>query len=186
MQRAYWSADFAEAHIVEAMLRAHGVQAWVFDALLVRQDWFRTLMFGGYRVMVPDGDASRAAELLDGYRTGRLAVPEEAVERPACPRCAMPGSDDPAPHRFVFMLLIAAYALITTGLMVLQWSDAPSMLVASLVCFSFVPFVAITLARWLKGRYFCTQCGAHWRTRSMPFSVMAREADAAALRDAKP
>ena len=186
MRRAYWSADFAEAHIVEAMLRAHGVQAWVFDALLVRQDWFRTLMFGGYRVMVPDGDVSRAVELLDGYSAGRLALPEESVERPACPRCTMGGSDDPAPRRLVFMLLIAASALFPPALMILQWGDAPFMLFVSVSCCILAPFVAVTLAHWLKGRYFCMQCGAHWRSRPMPFAVMAREADAAALRDAKP
>jgi hypothetical protein len=82
LRRAYWSADFAEAHIVEATLRAHGVQAWVFDALLMRQDWFRILMFGGYRVMVADEDAARAADLIGEYRAGALAITDDAVERP--------------------------------------------------------------------------------------------------------
>ena len=88
MRRAYWSADYAEAHVVESMLRAHGIEAWVFDALLVRQDWFKTLMFGGYRVMVADEDGARAADVIGEYRAGTIAIADDAVERPACPRCA--------------------------------------------------------------------------------------------------
>jgi len=123
LRRAYWSADFAEAHVVEAMLRAHGVQAWVFDALLVRQDWFKTLMFGGYRVMVPDEDASRAADLIGEYRAGVLAVADDAVERPACPHCATPGREDAEPRRIVFVVFIALHVLILAWAMyrLIRW-----------------------------------------------------------------
>ena len=186
MRRAYWSADFAEAHIVEATLRAHGVQAWVFDALLMRQDWFRILMFGGYRVMVADEDAARAADLIGEYRAGALAITDDAVERPTCPKCTTPGRDDPAPQRFVFMLLIAGYALFVVALLALRRDDDAIMALAWTLPLVVAPIVAVVLTHRLKGRYFCPQCTTSWRTRPVPFATMARDVDAAARGESRP
>ncbi len=179
MQRAYWSTDYAEAYVVEAMLRAHGVQAWVFDALLVRQDWFKTLGFGGYRVMVADEDAPRAADLIGEYRAGTIAVADDAVERPACPRCATPGRDDPAPYRRVFALLIAADAFLV--MMFMLAPDGSEELLAPVLVGSLIvaPILAIVFTRYLKGRYACPQCATRWRTLPVPFATMTREVDAA-------
>jgi hypothetical protein len=179
LRRAYWSADFAEAHVVEAMLRAHGVQAWVFDALLVRQDWFKTLMFGGYRVMVPDEDAARAADLIGEYRAGALAVADDAVERPACPRCATPGREDPEPRRIVFVVIIALQVLVRAGLMYATHADDATAIVlgASIVA---APIAVIMATRYLKGRYACPQCATRWRARPQPFATMASDVETAA------
>jgi len=183
LRRAYWSADFAEAHVVEAMLRAHGVQAWVFDALLVRQDWFKTLMFGGYRVMVPDEDASRAADLIGEYRAGALAVADGVVERPTCPRCTAPGQDDPMPRRVVFALLIASDVLFTIGYMLS--TGVTGMMVAMVLVGSVIaaPIMAVLFTHYLKGRYACPQCATRWRASRPSFAAMAREVDAATSAD---
>ena len=183
MRRAYWTADFAEAHVVEAMLRAHGVNAHVFDAQMVRQDWFKTLALGGYRVMVADADTTRAADLVGQYRSGTLAFADEAVERPACPQCTMPGHDDPAPRRIVFALLSAAEAVFTLWFLSLaRGSDA----ILALVLYGsaiVIPMVALVSTRYLRGCYVCSQCATHWRTRPTAFETMAHEVDTAADTD---
>ena len=179
MRRAYWSADFAEAHIVEAMLRAHGVQAWVFDALIVRQDWFRTLAFGGYRVMIADEDAARAADVIGEYRTGALAVADEAVERPRCPQCATPGRDDAIPRRLVFATLIAAEAAFTLFLMSVTRGSEPVLAFLLCGCAVAAAVAVIMATRYLKGRYACPQCATRWRMRPLPFAAMAREVEVA-------
>lgn len=178
MRRAYWSADFAEAHVVEAMLCAHGVNAYVFDAQMVRQDWFRTLALGGYRVMVADSDATRAAELVGGYRAGTLAIDDDAVERPACPQCAAPGHDDPVPRRLAFALLIASEAVFTLWFMFA--TDATAMTLILCGSTLAIPAAALVLAQHIKGRYICSRCATRWRTRPAPFATMTREVQAAA------
>jgi hypothetical protein len=68
LRRAYWSADFAEAHVVEALLRAHGVEAWVFDALLVRQ----TVMMRCHETaIVHTGPAARVNHARTPYACAR-------------------------------------------------------------------------------------------------------------------
>lgn len=99
MRCAYRTADFSEAHVLEAMLNAAGLGAQVFDRQMVRQDWFQTLAFGGYRIIVEDAEAERAKTLIDNYRSGALAIDDAAEDRPACPRCGMSGQVDPAPRR---------------------------------------------------------------------------------------
>lgn len=178
MRRAYWSADFAEAHVVEAMLRAHGVQAWVFDALFVRQDWFKTLGLGGYRVMVADADVARAAELIGEYRAGALAITDDASELPACPQCATPGRADAEPRRVVFIAYMGLHVLILAWLMFAEYANSTTAIIlgGGLIA---APIAAIVAARCLKGRYVCPQCSTRWRTRPAPFAAMAREVDAA-------
>jgi hypothetical protein len=181
MRRAYWTADFAEAHVVQAMLRSQRIEAWVFDADMARQDWFRVLAIGGYRVMVTAADAPRAAEMIGEYRAGAFAVADDAVERPACPRCAAPGSPDPAPHRLVFALLIAVDVLFVAWLMLATIrSDDIITLIVFLGSVGLVPAIVIAFTHHLKSRYVCQQCATRWRSRPAPFSVMTREVDAAA------
>lgn len=181
MRRVFWSAEYDEAHVVQAMLRSQRIESWVFDADMARQDWFRVLAIGGYRVMVTATDAPRAVEMIGEYRAGTLALADETVERPACPRCATPGDNDPAPHRRVFTLLITADLLFGGWLMLApQGGDGATTFI---VCFGsavVVPLALIALTHALKGRYVCPQCTAHWRTRPASFAAMAREVAAAA------
>lgn len=160
------------------MLRAHGVQAWVFDALLVRQDWFKTLMFGGYRVMVANADAARAADLIGEYRAGALAVTDDVDERPACPHCATPGRMDAEPRRVVFIAYMGLHVLILAWLMFAEYANTTTAIIlgGGLIA---APIAAIVAARCLKGRYVCPQCSTRWRTRPAPFAAMARDVDVA-------
>lgn len=165
MRRAYWSADFGEAHVVEAMLRSYGVHASVFDAGIVRQDWFKTLALGGYRVMVPDSQTDSARELLADYRAGAMALPDDEVEVPPCPRCAGRAvGDDPRPRRAVFGVLIASQVAPF-----LAFSSPASWWIAGLA-----PLLPLAAAPWLGSRHSCEDCGTAFGTRRLRFDALAR------------
>lgn len=165
MQRAHWSADFGEAHVVEAMLRAHGLHASVFDAGIVRQDWFKTLALGGYRVMVPDAQIAPAQELLADYRSGAMALADADLDVPACPQCSGRAvADDPRPRRVAFGALLASQV-------------APFALVSSPVLFwiaGLLPFLPLVAAPLLGSRHRCGSCGAAFATPRRSFDTLAR------------
>ena len=178
MRRAYWSADYAEAHIVVAMLRANDVDAHVFDRNMVRQDWFQTLAFGGYRVMVADADVERTTALLEDYRAGRLALDDSITDQPACPCCGMPGREDAGPRRWVFALLISADLIAVAGLLLV--GNSSGRVPSTIVCTSLSgTLMAVALMRYLKNRYRCTVCGARWRARAALYAEAAPEVEAA-------
>ena len=107
MQRVYWTLDLLEAHIVAAFLRAHGVDAKVFDADFVRQDWLASIAYGGYRIVAPAEEFADARKLIAELRTDTYAIEKDQVETFACPRC---GScevvDDPTPRRVASAFLL--------------------------------------------------------------------------------
>jgi len=179
MQRAYWSADFAEAHLAVAMLRANEVDAHVFDRNMVRQDWFQTLAFGGYRVMVADADVERAKALLEDYRAGRLALDDTTTDRPACPRCRSEGVDDSAPRRLIFALILGG-ELVSFAIVMLVgrvFEGALPFAVGIYIVGGLL--VPIALSRFLKSRYRCTACRKRWRAVPAPHAEAAREVEAA-------
>ena len=63
MQRACWTADFAEANIVAGLLRANGIDASVFDAGMAQLNWMQTLAVGGYRLAFAIGEHFKASGL---------------------------------------------------------------------------------------------------------------------------
>ena len=91
MQRVYWTVDLLEAHVIAGFLRAEGIEAAVFDADFVRQDWLAALAYGGYRVVTDDRDAAEARRLIDHRRANEFAFDEAETDVLACPRC---GSHD--------------------------------------------------------------------------------------------
>ena len=179
MQRAYWSADFAEAHLAVAMLRANDVDAHVFDRNMVRQDWFQTLAFGGYRVMVADADVERAKAVLEDYRAGRLALDDATTDRPACPRCRSPGREDTGPRRLIFALLLGTQLLTLAFLMVVGYATAHVLPLTVGVYFVGTLLISVALLRFLRSRYRCTACGKRWRARPAPHAEAARKVEAA-------
>ena len=165
MRRAYWSADFGEAHVVEAMLRAHGLYALVFDAGIVRQDWFKTLAFGGYRVMVPSSQLAAAQPLLTDYVSGAMALADDDRDAPPCPRCcAHAVADDPRPRRVVFGALLAAEVAPIPLL------SSPFMLLIA----GLLPLLPLAAAPLLGSRHRCENCGAAFATPRRSYATLAR------------
>lgn len=146
------------------MLRAHGLHASVFDAGIVRQDWFKTLALGGYRVMVPDAQMEPAQKLLADYRSGAMALADDDLDVPACPRCSGRAvTDDPRPRRVVFgALLVAEVAPI-------ELLPSPVFLLLA----GLLPFLPLAAAPLLGSRHRCGSCGTAFATPRRSFEALA-------------
>jgi DNA-directed RNA polymerase subunit RPC12/RpoP len=153
MQRVHWTVDLLEAHVIAGFLRAEGVDAEVFDADFLRQDWLAAIAYGGYRVVTADEDAVAARKLIAHRQANDFALDEDDPEKPACPRCSsIDVDDDPVPRRVASAILFFFPHL-------------------SVFMFPLVPF---------KWRYRCSTCGKRWQ--ALPrhsFRDLARQADAA-------
>jgi Putative prokaryotic signal transducing protein len=174
--------DLLEAHIIVARLREDGIDARVFDADFVRQDWFKMLVYGGFRIMVPAESAASARQTLQDYQQGALTLADEGDRLP-CQNCQTAGaSDDPQPRRNVFLAIIVLSVI--DSILLLAWS--PSSLDLFLLV---IAQIALCLcAPWLILRYFkwrmrCQQCGHRWREPPRyRYADLAATAEASRLR----
>jgi DNA-directed RNA polymerase subunit RPC12/RpoP len=106
MRRAYWSIDFFDAQIVADFLREQGIEAWVFDVELIRQDWLYAMALGGFRVVTADADQAQAVECIARWRAGEFALTPNDIDEAQCPRCGSHASEaDPWPRRAGFVAL---------------------------------------------------------------------------------
>jgi hypothetical protein len=176
----HWTPDLAEAYIVEGLLRTHGLHAWAFDTATVRQDWFRTLAFGGYRVMAADADAGQALQLIAAWRAGDLGLAESEANLPDCTACHVPGgAEDRSPRRRIFLALIGV-EVATAFALFLPYTSATF----SLLMFAWLTPLGLAmpgLAGWMMHRrYRCVACGHAWREPGASgFHALARQVDAA-------
>lgn len=181
MRRIHWAAEVQDAHLVEGLLRANGIQAWSFDSGIVRLNWMNMLAYGGCRVMVGDADVEQALQIVSAYRTGGLALQDDEADMPRCPACVTCAAhDDPAPRRGVFAFLLAYSWFLPVVLLIanrygasrwIEWTSG--VLAVALV----IPGV---VGRLIKSRLLCSHCGHAWRAppRSS-FGEMARAVDTA-------
>lgn len=179
MRRIHWAAEAPDAHIVEALLRSHGIGAWSFDTGIVRLDWLKTLAFGGCRVMVADADAEQAYRVVIAYRDGELALADEAVERTCCPHChSIDSQDDPRPRRLIFLILIFSDPLVAVLSFLLRTSTAISLFAAACIAFN-IALILPGVAAWVvKSRFRCISCGHAWRAPpQQTFAEMSRSVD---------
>lgn len=179
MVRVHWTVDLLEAHIVAGLLCDEGVPAYVFDADMVRQDWFKALAIGGYRVVVDRDDATRALQIVARYRAGDAARAYAADEMPTCPACGHEAvADDPRPRRAAFAVLIASDILSASMLLDFIYGGIAPRL-ASLALAAYLWFIAIfffpgILAFIVRHRYTCTRCGRRFRDdRGAPFAELS-------------
>jgi len=151
MQRVYWTVDLLEAHVIAGFLRAEGIDAEIFDADFVRQDWLAALAYGGYRVVAADEQADTARRLIADRRANEFVLDDDDPEKPVCPRCSsLDVDDDPVPRRIAGALLFFFTHL-------------------SFFLLPLVPF---------KWRYRCDTCGKRWQALPrIRFRDLARQAD---------
>jgi hypothetical protein len=161
MRRVYTTYDLLEAHVITQMLREHDIEAWLFDADFVRQNWFRMIAYGGFRILVRDESVGDGLQLLREYRNGNLALADEF--RLHCPNCAhTTGIDDPQPRRNVFLAMIAI--IVVWPCILLSWHPSPAALLAGsgiLIGLSF--FITWIVIHYFKWRMRCEDCGFRWR-----------------------
>ncbi|MBN8480675.1 MAG: hypothetical protein J0L88_03685 [Xanthomonadales bacterium] len=174
-----WAADHLDALVLVALLRSEGIDAFLPDENLVRQNWLHVFAFGGFRVLARSADAARAADLLARYRSGRLAIDEAAVEHPACPRCSGECTvADPRPRRQVFVAFllsqVAAYALMFVD----GGTGANALVVVTVLVLPGLAQLAPGLLRWhVLRRYRCDDCANRWRASARPgFAQLQRDA----------
>lgn len=83
-----------EADIAKALLESYGLEAWILDHQLIRQEWHLAGALGGVKLAVAQENAYRARQILeDDYSDALEDIPEQqlpAHEEERCPRC---GSD---------------------------------------------------------------------------------------------
>jgi len=161
MRRIHTTYDLLEAHILTQMLRENGIEAWLFDADFVRQDWFKSIAYGGYRILVREEVVGEARELLNLYDDETL-VPAGEHGRP-CPNCSkLAGIDDPQPRRNVFLAIIALS--IAEGVALLQWQPSSAdIVIAFVVQVALYISIPWLLLRYFKWRLRCAACGHRWR-----------------------
>ncbi|SFN25585.1 hypothetical protein [Dokdonella immobilis] len=168
--------DQLDGLTVVALLRSRDLQAQLFDENLVRQNWFEIIFYGGFRVMAPDSQLGEARELVAAYRRGELALAEDLVERPPCPRCDGGSGDADAGAR---RNLWSAYILLSVFELALIafWGAAEVLLGLFAIWMAFVVIILFG-DRLLVGRYRCNRCGNAWVTRrDEPFSDQQRRAE---------
>jgi hypothetical protein len=106
MRRAYWSIDFFDAQIVADFLRQQGIEAWVFDEGLVRQNWLQAIAYGGFRVVVADADQAQAVQWVARWHAGEFALAPNDLDEAKCPRCGSHATEaNPWPRRLGFVAL---------------------------------------------------------------------------------
>jgi hypothetical protein len=161
IRRIHTTYDLLEAHLITAMLREHGVGAWLFDADFVRQDWFKSIAYGGYRIVANDNSVAAAKEILQQYKNGSLALPEEY--RLICPRCNQHcGSGDPQPRRNVFLAIVLFDLLAAVALV--HWNTWRTHIVSTFAVWGGVNLLLPWLAIWyFKWPSRCDACGHRWR-----------------------
>ncbi len=160
MRRVHTTFDLLEAHIIVGMLQHNGVDARVFDADFVRQDWFRSIAYGGYRIVVPNDATDPAKEALQKYKNGNLALTGE--HRLLCPACGESGgNDNPWPRRYIFLAIYLLGCVVTIGFLMLMPSVAAFLVVigATLIVGIVLPCVAVLYFKW---RFRCEACGHRW------------------------
>jgi hypothetical protein len=182
LRRVDTTFDLPEAHIIVGLLRSEGVEAHLFDADFVRQDWFKAIAYGGYRILVPDRDLTAAHRLIRAYR--EVKTPLSSSDDAPCPVCSSTNyRDDPRPRRWVFALYIL---LPFVQLPVLSFAR-PSNIEQFFWFFPIVltAYVALALLAiaYLKHGYLCDNCGHRWHDPHRHAYSMLDRAHAAASND---
>jgi predicted RNA-binding Zn-ribbon protein involved in translation (DUF1610 family) len=177
MQCIYTTYDLLEGHIIVLMLRENDIEAWLFNADFVRQNWLQSIAYGGYRIMATDSSVGDALALIQNYKSGSVALEADASD--VCPRCGSQEiKQDLQPRRNVFLFLIAQNVLAFPFLLMQKMSVA-LVFTWIMVVFLLNCFLLALLPMYFKSRYRCTNCGNHWKAHPrVPYSELARQADA--------
>jgi predicted RNA-binding Zn-ribbon protein involved in translation (DUF1610 family) len=178
VQCIHTTYDLLEGHIIVSMLRENDIEAWLFNADFVRQNWLQSIAYGGYRIMATDSSAVDAIAQIKNYRNGSLSLADASTD--VCPRCgSLEIQEDPQPRRNVFIFLIAQDVLLLPFFLTKRMSPAETfaLIVITLVLYAILFAV---LPAYFKSRYRCTNCGNRWRQLPrVPYSELAQQAEAA-------
>lgn len=178
-----WRADYLDALVIMSMLRAEGIDAFLPDDNMVRQNWFQALAYGGFRIVVPTPKKDHAEAILTLYREGQLAVVDDPTtvndeldtqaDAAACPHCHQHSTTaDGRPRRLAFAALLAGEVggFVAAPLDVI-WLPAVIATAFGWIVLTMEWALLITLLAmlipgllrfWLLRRYCCNACGNRW------------------------
>lgn len=171
--------EYFDGLALVALLRANDLDAQLFDENFVRQNWFHIIVYGGFRVVVPDHELESALQFRDSWRRGELSLTADECEEPTCPTCYNPSAQtDLTLRRRVFAIYFLAYFFLAV-----QFAFAiasPWLLFASTLTFSILLLLPNLLRHFVVGRYRCSSCGHAWRAHpDRPFFEQQRQTEAA-------
>lgn len=170
--------EYLDGLALVALLRANDLDAQLFDENFVRQNWFEIIVYGGFRVVVPDHELESALQLRDSWRRGELSLSADECEEPTCPACYTPsGQTDLTPRRRVFAIYLLAYFFLAFQLAFAI--ESPWLLFASMLLFSILLLFPNLLRHFVVGRYRCSSCGHAWKASpDLPFFEQQRQTEA--------
>jgi hypothetical protein len=173
LRRIDTAFDLLEAHIIAGMLEAEGIAAYVFDTGFVRQDWFKAIAYGGYRIMVADEDVPAAIARIQRYRDD--TTPLSDASDPPCPKCASHAyRDDPRPRCRLFLVWILLQAVTLLFLVRSNQAHPEMLIVVSLPIAIYVTLIVMLLL-YVRHRFVCDACGHRWRDANRrSYTVLAR------------
>jgi hypothetical protein len=180
LRRVDTTFDLPEAHIIVGLLRADSIDAHLFDADFVRQDWFKAIAYGGYRILVPDKDVAAAHDQIRAYRDAKPAL-SDAADAP-CPACSsFMYRDDPRSRRWVFAFYILLPLMELPIILFGNPSQVQQFIWFVIDFVIYVIFASFAIA-YLKRRFLCDHCGHRWRDPDHPSYSTLNNAHAAACR----
>lgn len=176
VERTY---EYLDGLALVALLRANELDAHLFDENFVRQDWLHIIVYGGFRVMVPENELERALQLRDSSHNGVLSLTTDECTDPICPACQeSSGHTDLAPRRRVFAAFITTYFFY--GIQIGFEIGGLPLLFASVLAFTLFTLMPNLLRHFLVGRYRCSSCLHAWKAPpDRPFFEQQLQAEAA-------
>ncbi|MBL0165036.1 MAG: hypothetical protein IPP82_15680 [Xanthomonadales bacterium] len=171
--------EYMDGLVFVALLRGRNIEAHLFDENFVRQNWFYTLVYGGFRVMVPAPDLQIARETLVEFRSGAMRCDEDEMDRPKCPACRAHSSEfDHRQRRRVFLAYFVCSLVLA---LLMEFLSDP-----------LIPYLALSSLLWLamsmpwllryvvNNRLRCGECAHAWRELPrVPFAQQQRDAEEA-------
>lgn len=137
VERTY---EYLDGLILVGFLRSNGFDTHLFDENFVRLDWSSVLAYGGFRITVPSHQEAAANELIESYRQGAFAFPEEECDIYECPVCFSQHTQWNSRHRDWIR-----FALF----MIWPWGLLP-----------------LIFGYDFTHRFHCPACGHHWHQQS--------------------
>jgi predicted RNA-binding Zn-ribbon protein involved in translation (DUF1610 family) len=178
VQCIHTTYDLLEGHIIVSMLRENDIEAWLFNADFVRQNWLQSIAYGGFRIMVADSCVVDAIAQIKNYKSGTMSLTDASTD--ICPRCgSLEIQEDPRPRRNVFIFLIVEPVFLLPFFLAKRMSVVEILVVIAMTFVSY-GFLFAFLPAYFKSRYRCTNCGNRWkRLPHVPYSELAQQAEAA-------
>ncbi|MEZ5462129.1 hypothetical protein [Dokdonella sp.] len=173
-----WTPDYLDGLVLVALLRSRDIDAQLFDENFVRQDWFRILAYGGFRIAVPALDLQSSREVLTDYRRGALQLPDEELHGPSCPACHDSSAGfDHRQRRWIFLAFLFVCTAQTISILAF---DTPAPYLILQIVISLAMMMPWLVRYVVNNRMRCPQCLHAWRELPrIPFARQQKDADIA-------